>query len=174
MVNPDNILIGNTQETLTEYLERTRAEEIAANRARREIELHRENKRRLANKRAMALFESMLTPKQLRDHKEFGHIQVTGATGQKYRIVTAKRQSDGNVHILNKWGKSVTSICAHPTWMDNSEGSVELLPHADGFLTQMLWLQTDDISFLRTARLMGGEWPEEIKRLRGRSIFLRR
>jgi hypothetical protein len=121
--------------------------DAAARQARFAAELRERDRARslaaaTARATARALLEDWLTPAQ-RATLDRGHIDVTGSAGGRYRIRTGGGQA-GNVDLLDARGRVLLSYCAHPG---------ARVPHEDGFLAQLLHLETDEPGFVAVANI---------------------
>lgn len=108
----------------------------------REQEAARSGAAATARATARALLEDWLTPAQ-RGTLARGHIDVTGSAGGRYRIRTNGGQA-GNVDLLDARGRVLLSYCAHPG---------RRVPAEDGFLAQLLHLETDEPGFVQVANI---------------------
>lgn len=115
-----------------------------------------------AQKRALGLFLSLLSPAQRVEYRKTRRVTVRGNAGGWYRL----RPTTGRVSQVEPHGVrwyAVTSYCLHDPNGD--------LPPADSSVGHLLLLSTDEPSFLATANatdrrsttLWNGEW---LRRLR--------
>jgi len=101
-----------------------------------------ERKRNAANKRAMDLLKSCLSPEQRHDFKEHGHFYVQAPSGRMYRI---DKGSHGNVKCVDPVTKKWTeSLCVAPA------GGV---PYGDAMLMQKLMIETAEEVFRSYANI---------------------
>ena len=96
--------------------------------------------RRVAVKKAEALFLSCLTEKQKEQFAENKTFKVTGSGGKNRYLIDCGSMIE-NVY-LTKWGKPVIAYCAGP-WMTNISW--------DFHLAQKLILESDEAAFLKVA-----------------------
>ena len=106
---------------------------------REQQEKEREN-RRVAVKKAEALFLSCLTEKQKEQFAEDKTFKVTGSGGKNRYLIDCSSMIE-NVY-LTKWGKPVIAYCAGP-WRTNISW--------DFHLAQKLILESDEAAFLKVA-----------------------
>lgn len=129
----------------TQPTEEERREAVRLYEEQRRVEQERLDEMRrvaaLAHGRALATFLSVLTPLQRREFDEFRYISVTGSSGRHYRIDCTGGQA-GNVYWLDGDRDRPSSLCCHPR---------ERVPHPDAWLTQKLWLETDEEAFIALA-----------------------
>jgi len=96
-----------------------------------------------ADKRAWALFKSHLTQDQLITcHANF--IIVHGKSGSRYRLWTDRLSF--NIDEIKSDDQKINTYCAFPTG----------IPIGDVYLTQKLWLESDDEGFKKQANDMNG------------------
>lgn len=104
-----------------------------------------------------------LNPVQKRSYHRHGSFRVTGSHGTLYRI-----QCDdhvGNVEWINRKGDVKANFCGHSDWGVGGD-----IPEPDHFLAQMLSLVTDEITWLKIAHVMNGEYPPMFYRHASRLI----
>ena len=104
-----------------------------------EYQRQREN-RRVAAKKAEALFLSCLTEKQKEQFAEDKTFKVTGSGGKNRYLIDCGSMVE-NV-FLTKWGKPVIAYCAGP-WRTNISW--------DFHLAQKLILESNETAFLKVA-----------------------
>lgn len=96
-----------------------------------------------ARDKARQLLDAQLDERQRIDLASNGYfeletIQQSGER-RRYRI---RRGRAGNVHRLDEQGREVRRYCIHP---------IIACPDEDTMLTQKLWLENNEVLFLRTA-----------------------
>lgn len=104
-----------------------------------------EASRQAARLRAEVILRKHLTPAQKRQRTMHGWFHVRGPSGALYRIHTSGALGH-NVRLMERqrpWKplRAVASLCAYPRGVSA----------ADAFLAQLLFLQHDEQTFLRTA-----------------------
>lgn len=125
---------GNSWLTTAAPLPETPEQQLA--RAERSAKLQ------VVQQRADRLFMSHLSETQRRTWAEHKHVDITAASGRRYRV---KNYRSGNVFLLDGQGCEVRKYCAYA----NDPGG--RLPDGDYWYTQMLALQFDERMFLRAA-----------------------
>ena len=116
-----------------------------------------------AQKRAMGLFLSLLTPAQRAEYRCTRRVLLRGSAGGRYRL----RPSTGRVCQVEKHGSrwyTVTSYCLH-----DPDGA---LPPADSSIGHLLLLLSDEPAFLaeanatdrRSTTLWNGPWLRRLRR----------
>jgi hypothetical protein len=96
-------------------------------------------------RRALQLLKANLSPEQLKQYEEYANFDVIGgATGRHYRIVHG---SQLNVHVLDKHGRWLTSLCFIPRGR---------LPVGDVMLAQKIALELFELDVVRVANR---SWP---------------
>ena len=131
-----------------------------------------EEQRRSANRKARALFRSLLTSEQFAAYRRNRSVVITGSAGGRYRIQPTYSVTTLALERHGKAEIAVDSFCLHD--------EANRLPYADIAAAHMLWLLVDEPGFLRAAnrhplpnmRVWGvanpgwsGDWQ---RRLRGR------
>lgn len=99
-------------------------------------------KRKDAYDKALGLLLVTLSSEQRRSFRQYGHFDVVGSNGGKYRI---RERSSFNVEDLVSGDK----LCAVPAYD---------MPLPDIMLSQMMWLETNEGYFLAMANI-GDEIP---------------
>ena len=110
-----------------------------------------------ASRRALATFIEVLNTEERESYERDKCIYVRSQRGRRYRIKCVKGQS-GNVELLNEHGATTAGFCVHPAY-DRSSGM--LLPDADAWITQKLFLEHDEDQFLKVANLTKGVRPAQ-------------
>jgi hypothetical protein len=132
---------------LSDYVDNRTAEQIAADEERYRVERERVQaradaaaaERRAAIERARALLHAMLSVQQREQLQREQFFEVIGHHSQKrYRV---RQGSHGNVRLLDKAGREVTSYCAQPHGV----------PTEDSMLAQKLALEHEEQAFLKVA-----------------------
>lgn len=134
---------GVTQVTETPE---ARASREAAERVWREEAAKREAKRVVVRQRADKLWLSHLTDEQRKTWLASKFVEVRSASGRRYRI---KDDTYGNVYLLDQFGREARRYCAYA----NDPGG--MMPRGDLLFAQLLMLQYDELTFLRTANTWG-------------------
>lgn len=116
----------------------------------------RERVRVAAEERARELLRSLLSPEQLEALDTRNEIPVTGSCGT--RFVLNPNHTDGNVAWSRGEGPDRESgqICCHPR---QSDADHQYIPLDDVIAGQVLALQCDEETFVRTANLYEGDRP---------------
>lgn len=105
---------------------------------RRQLEETR-RKRHESSQRAMELLRAFLDEKQRNDLEKHKAFTVMGKSGTLYRI--HDHGVVANVEVLDKRGKRVRRLCAHP----------QGVPQGDVMLSQKLHLEANEEDFVRIA-----------------------
>lgn len=145
--------------------EQIEADQIRQDQQRHQLALHRAEQDRVhaaareaqdaASQRALATFVEVLNEQEREAYEKEKCIYVRSQHGRRYRIRCTKGQS-GNVELLDDHGKATAGFCVHPAY-DRSTG--HLLPDADAWVTQKLFLEHDEDQFLKVANLTKGRRP---------------
>jgi hypothetical protein len=102
----------------------------------------RQKRRAKAMKRARRLLLAFLTPEQRKDFLENGGFNVTGRSGQVYRL---NYGHSANIDAPHLGGR----LCVHPV-------NIAELPVEDTLISQLLHLKEDDDALIRIANLHPG------------------
>jgi hypothetical protein len=105
-------------------------------------------------KRAMATFIEVLPEADRKTLAEEKCIYVKSQHGRRYRIKCEKGQS-GNVDLLDEHGRRTASFCVHPAYQKNGH----LIADPDAWLTQKLYLEHDEDTFIKVANMTYGQRP---------------
>jgi len=100
-----------------------------------------ERERVRAEERAEVLLREVLDEAQLAQLEQHGHVEVTAASGVRYRL---RRGWAGNVDVVHK----PRGVCRARRYCIHPRTSV---PVADNLVAQLLMLRNDEEQFLRTA-----------------------
>jgi hypothetical protein len=105
-----------------------------------------------ANARAKTLFESMLTPTELEEHRKLGYITLTGSEGGVYQLVTTHSCCDNIIRIDPETQHKTEVLCVAPNlWPFGSGYRQTHLPLADGWVGQLLGLRSNEMQLRRVA-----------------------
>lgn len=112
-----------------------------------------EQRRAVAQERALELMKLILTEEQWRRHEEDGYVLVTGSDGGLYRVET-RGGHEGNVVRYDADG-DIARLCAHPRMSAPALEGVEsgFMPSADAWVAQILAIQTDETEWRATANV---------------------
>lgn len=91
--------------------------------------------------RARELLAEHLTPEESAQLAADGYFVVTGESGRRYRIY---RGYSRNIVELDRLGRPIARLCAHPT---------SALPDEDHMLAQRVYLQAAEADFRRIANI---------------------
>jgi hypothetical protein len=127
--------VAERRQPSAEEQERWRREEIR----RREAEDKRLAEERDANRKAIELLKSCLTPEQKEEYERMKCFHLI-VGDKKYRI---KQGSHGNVELIDKDGRVKRTFCVQPRGV----------PEGDAMLAQKLLLATDEKRFYELANV---------------------
>lgn len=125
-------------------------------------------RRNPAQRRALRLLRSLLSPEQRRQLRTRGSFRAVGSQGGVYRLSPGTGQVEG-LELRGRHFFCFRTFCLH------EPAGAEALPAADRSIAHLLLLSTDEAGFTQTANITerppgcwNGEWRRQLREARSR------